>query len=282
MYEKCRYCKECGKEIRYSSKRCYITSFKNRPNGVLCKKCVYNNCLGKRDFSGKNNPFYGKKHSKKTIEKLKREDKSYTKTEKFRKTMSAATSGEKNPMYGHTIYEKWVEHYGKSEADLLNIERKNNLSEAFSGNKNPMYGKSPSCNSGKGCSGWYDGYFFRSLRELNFILYMEKNNIEWKTAEKKMYRVEYIYFNGKRRTYVPDFIIEEEKLFVECKPERLFNTPLNILKRNAILKKCQDVGFEYVMLDPGIVDIDILKKLIIDGRIKMLRGEDENKIFDRD
>src|SRR5690606_10904764 len=43
----------------------------------------------------------------------------YMKTDEYRKKMSKVTSGENNPMYGKSVYDTWVEKYGKDKADKL-------------------------------------------------------------------------------------------------------------------------------------------------------------------
>jgi len=50
--------------------------------------------------AGEKNGMYGKHHSQETKQKLSQVDKSYTKTESFKRTMSSVTTGEKNGMYG--------------------------------------------------------------------------------------------------------------------------------------------------------------------------------------
>lgn len=49
---KYRYCLKCGKKVS--------------------KNCKLGYCSGCRDRSGSKNPFYGKRHSKETIEKIKK------------------------------------------------------------------------------------------------------------------------------------------------------------------------------------------------------------------
>ncbi|MBR4316812.1 MAG: hypothetical protein IKP65_07630 [Alphaproteobacteria bacterium] len=44
------------------------------------------------------------------------------------------------------------------------IELKKKYSEKSKGKNNPMYGKPAPKGSGNGVSGWYKGWFFRSLR----------------------------------------------------------------------------------------------------------------------
>ena len=58
----------CGQEAKYQFKNgkwCCSTNFKKCPN---CKK----------KFSGKNHPFFGKKHSLDAIKKIKKSTKGYT------------------------------------------------------------------------------------------------------------------------------------------------------------------------------------------------------------
>ena len=51
---------ECGKDMRYKTKTSLERSIINNSR---CNSCVYNLGLGKIDFSGENNPFYGKHHT---------------------------------------------------------------------------------------------------------------------------------------------------------------------------------------------------------------------------
>lgn len=245
-YEKCRNCIECKKTITYHTKGSYDESIKKHPNGVMCYKC---------------NPI------KSSINR----DYSRWRTDKFRTKMSSITSGKQNGMYGKNVYNVWVKKYGKGEADRRDTVRRKKWSKALSGKNNPMYGKPSPKKSGKGFSGWYNKIFFRSLRELKYLLYMEQCGIKWENAEKAKYAVEYKGFNGQDRVYYPDFILPELKLVIECKPKRLCQTPLNKLKKLAAIKHFKRIGFAYKMLDPGIVEIDELKQLINSGKVKMLK-----------
>lgn len=112
-------CDDCGNEFYFH----YITAIKQKEH--FCINCRYK---GKRNgmynkgylFNGKNNPFYGKKHSEeskrkisekvsglnnpfygkhhteKTKEKLRCIDKSYMKTETYKKNMSNIVKGRKH------------------------------------------------------------------------------------------------------------------------------------------------------------------------------------------
>jgi len=101
--KKCNYCKEdfaCqGSSRLYCSKECRTkgTRVKNGYKKKLCQECkeeilgrgtkyCSNKCKGLAK-AGKNNSFYGKKHSKETREKI-------------RNALSGKLSGDKNPFYG--------------------------------------------------------------------------------------------------------------------------------------------------------------------------------------
>jgi len=55
------------------------------------------------EYSGKGNPFYGKKHTLDTKQKISANHHS--------------VSGQANPMYGKSVYSIWLEKYGRDEAD---------------------------------------------------------------------------------------------------------------------------------------------------------------------
>lgn len=81
-----------------------------------------------KNRTGLNNHFYGKKHSNETILKQKE-----AKIGKY--------DGEKNPMYGKTYFDIWVNKYGIDIALMKLSEMRKKQVNAVSGDKNPMYGK---------------------------------------------------------------------------------------------------------------------------------------------
>jgi hypothetical protein len=140
------------------------------------------------------------------------------------------------------------------------------------GSKNGMFGKPSPIKSGNGYSGWYNGLFFRSLRELNYMVnVLEKRNISYETAETKFYRIEYTSYNGVKRTYCGDFIVAD-RYYVEIKPKRLFNTVENTLKRNAAVKFCKDNNLIYKMTDCGIIKYNQLFELIENGSVILTKN----------
>ncbi|HUS51721.1 MAG TPA: NUMOD3 domain-containing DNA-binding protein, partial [Candidatus Paceibacterota bacterium] len=198
-----RKCPLCKKELRYTNKKnrntankkcllCSSCSHKKahkRPEVILKMKKV--GAMLKVKYSGEGNPFYGKKHSKETKNKLKKVDKSYTQTDEFKK--KCVKKGINNGMYGKSVYNIWVEKYGKEIADnnqrVLNRKRSINAS----GKKNSMYVKPTPQGSGNGWSGWYKGWFFRSLRELSYMIKeIETKNKKWRTAETKDLKIKYV------------------------------------------------------------------------------------------
>jgi very-short-patch-repair endonuclease len=76
------------------------------------------------------NPFKGKKHSRYFKDKLSKERK------------GKWGVGKNNANFGKSNYKRWVEKYGKEEADNREKVRAKKMSVAFSGNKNPFHGKS--------------------------------------------------------------------------------------------------------------------------------------------
>ena len=203
--------------------------------------------------NGENNPFYGKKHKKESIDKfIKSNEKNLSKykTEEFKEKMSVVTSGKNNGMYGKSVYSVWVEKYGEKIADIKMQEYKLKQSKNNSGKNNPMYGKPSPNGSGNGWSGWYRGLFFKSLKELSFILTLEKRNIKLESAEKKKFKIEYVDWDGKIKNYFPDFYIEETNTVVEIKPTHLFKSKTVVCKQEAAEKYCLQNSLNYEIIDP--------------------------------
>jgi hypothetical protein len=144
---------------------------------------------------GNLNPFFGKHHTEESKKKIvKDRDYSNYKTEEFRQKISKLTKGENNPMYGKSVYNVWVERYGKEIANKKMIEYKKKQSLINSGEKNSMYGKPAPINSGNGICGWYKDWFFRSLLELSYMIYViERFNLEWLSIELIDFLAEYYH-----------------------------------------------------------------------------------------
>jgi hypothetical protein len=199
---------------------------------------------------GELNPFFGKKHTEESKNKMvESRDYEVYKTEEFRKKISNLTKGENNPMYGKSVYTIWVKKYGKEIADKKLIELKNKQSLLNRGNKNRMFGKPAPKNSGNGISGWYKDWFFRSLLELSYMIYViERFNLPWENGESDKYKIPY-EIDGINKNYFPDFVINE-KYVIECKPKNLWRTKINEIKfkfaeefcnKNNLIFKIKDI-----------------------------------------
>lgn len=224
-----------------------IIFHKTVKNRIRCenenKKCI--NCAAKARGemqTGINNHFYGKKHTdeaKSNISKLNKGKRFSQKTE-FKK-------GHKK-INQKSNYEYWLIKYGKEIADKKNMEFKKKISIANAGKNNPMYGKPSPISSGNGWSGWYKDWYFRSLLELSYMIFViERFNLKWESGEKKKNKIQYVIDN-KVRNYFPDFIIEN-KYVIECKPKKLWNTKINSIKKKFGDEYCQTKGMSLRYVD---------------------------------
>jgi hypothetical protein len=288
-----RNCPKCSKILRYKNKKNLDKANKlNR----RCRSCAWKNNSKKPEmiqmykkrsekYKGSGNPFYGHTHTEESIKKMG-ENKNYDiyKTKDFRVKISKLTSGKNNPMYGKNCYDVWVEKYGQFEADRRQKELNSVRSKNVSGKKNPMYGRLPPKGSGAGWSGWYKGWFFRSLRELSYMInVIEKKQLKWKSAEKNI-NIKYLDYLGNNRTYRPDFLIND-KILVEVKPKKLMETPNNRLKKIAAIKFCEDNNLEYKMVDVKIIAKENLIKMHNDNLIRFIDKWEsvfQNKYLKRD
>ena len=239
-----RNCPECGNIITHKNRQNWIKAIRKQQP---CPKCA----AGLRDQSGEKNPFFGKEHTEETKEKIRNQDRSYTQTDAFRQHRRETSKyGKDNPMYGRSVYEIWVEKHGVQRADVLMSLAKKKWSFASSGEKNPMFGKPIPYGSGYGWKGWYKNWFFRSLRELAYMVnIIEAGELSWRSAETKDLRVPYVGFDGQNRTYRADFLVEE-KYLIEVKPEKLRHSHTVRLKEKAAIAFCEENGLEYQIVDP--------------------------------
>ncbi len=265
-----RNCPACQKILSYQAKASYKRAADK--NGK-CQSCSFKE-VGSRPeikanrkrlmqgkFKGTQNPFYGKKHSTGTKKKLS----DLCKIQRERGDFD-------NPK---TVYEWWLIKYGKEEADIRLASAKKKWSASASGKNNPMYGKPAPSGSGNGWKGWYKGHFFRSLRELFYMVnVLEKENLSWINAESRKFSIPYISFDGNERTYRADFLVENKRL-VECKPIKLHNSPLTKLKAAAAEKFCQEKGWSYELIDPPALSIQEVKELYDSGSVKFMEKYEE-------
>jgi len=169
-------------------------------------------------------------------------------------------------LFGNTkgFYEWWVDKYGKEIADEKHLEYRKKKSIATSGEKNHMYGKPTPNGSGNGWKGWYKEHYFRSLRELMFMIECDDKDIQWESAERKKYVIEYEFMGGAR-TYRPDFIVGNT--LIELKPTRLHASPNVTAKRIAAEKFCVERGLTYSLRDINL-DTNTLQHVYQSGCVR--------------
>lgn len=258
-----RICKGCNRKV-------YHKNVKNRirqeNNNKLCVKCWG---LIKEDmYKGEGNPFYGKTHSEETINYYKRihKGKRYSKRTEFKKGQVIEDK--------KSVYYYWKIKYGKEEADKRSKEWRNKLSIANSGSNNPMYGKPSPIGSGNGWSGWYKSWYFRSLLELSYMIYViERFKIPWEKAESKNYKIEY-EFNGVKKNYYADFILDN-KYLIECKPKRLWKSEINKSKFSYAKKYCENNGLIFKVIDCYKIQLNELIELYLNGDISFVTKYEE-------
>lgn len=229
--------------------------------------------LFSRLFTGEGNPFYGHHHDQSTIERLKAVDRSYTKTSEFSQSVKDAMVGIDTSV---DLVKIWTEQFGVEEAIRRETERRKKLSNAMSGERNPMFGKPAPLAAGAGIKGWYRDRFFRSLRELSYMLCLDREGKRWKTGETQDYAISYVNpYTGARATYYPDFIVDD-CVMVECKPSNLHGTLIVRAKTQAARTMCEQHNMTYVLVDPEMISIDELRQLEQNGSVKLTEKTKEN------
>lgn len=85
-------------------------------------------------------------------------------------------------------------------------------------------------------TGNYNGLYYRSSYELEFLRQCEEYNIDVESAGTKEWRVSYIDPEGKRRQYYPDFYLPKYGLLIEIKPESMLHDDINQLKFDSMCR----------------------------------------------
>lgn len=218
-----------------------------------------------------NNPFAGKTHSKETKDLLAKKAASRELTGEHKAKITAVL---RKINFKTPLYEHWLLKHGKEIADQKLADMKVKHSRNSSGKNNGMFGKPSPKGSGAGISGWYNDWFFRSLRELTYVLtVLEPNGDKWICAEKKNCGIKY-EFNNQSKTYFPDFIVNDSKI-VEIKPERLQKIAINLAKKEAAEKYCVDNHLEYVIMDVKPIKKQQLIELIDNGLVVLTKKSQE-------
>lgn len=253
MQENQRECPSCHKLMTYSSKG---NAKLAERTGARCHACASRSVML--------NPEEVKKRA---ITRKTKDSDSVHRTPEARLANSLRNRGSKNAMYGKNIYSVWVEKYGKEEADNKLNQQKQKLSKASSGSNNPMYGRPAPKGSGNGWKGHYKGIYFRSLRELSFLVnYVERFKLKCESLERGQYKIQYKCPMGDTRNYFGDYLING-KYFVEVKPKRLQKSPVNSCKFEAAERFCKERGLIFKVIDPKL-DFEQIKDLYNNDLIK--------------
>ena len=126
---------------------------------------------------------------------------------------------------------------------------------ANTGEKNGMFGKPSPKNAGRGISGYYKNFYFRSLLEYFYIKQLELENAIFnsndninlsKTPEKNKIAIKYKY-HGVIHTYFPDFILNNDTI-IEVKNTYGFTTNKWKCKLYALQKYCVEHNMKYEIL----------------------------------
>lgn len=278
-----RECPNCGTEVVHSN-----VGSRRQSEGKNCFKC-HNKELSERGKSlvGEKNPSYGKKHSQehinKRLETIKTSENwqkylERKRSEEYRQMMSEKFLGENNPRFGKSLKDIWVEKLGEEDGIKRWNEWREKQREGSSGENNPMYGKPSPTGSGNGWSGWYKGWYFRSLRELSYmIMEIERKNLSWEDGELKKNKIQYTDWDGKVRNYFPDFIIEG-KIMVECKPLNLHDSKSVQCKKQAAEEFCKQNNLTYLLVEPEILSQEEIISLYQSNQIKFLPRYEEKFI----
>lgn len=273
MNKMIRICPVCNSEVIYKNK---ISFWKSKKLNKPCVKCTRkevsnrpeekiknsNRQIGKR--MGQDNHFYNKKHTEETKERIRRNAK--------------VLKGVDNPMFGKSFYDIWVDKFGKKIADEKLLIFKMKKSIKMRGKLNIMYGKPSPNGSGNGWSGWYKGWHFRSISELSYVInVIERFKMNWSSAE--YIRIPYLDYKGSKRTYSPDFIINN-KYLVECKPKKLIGSTIVRIKSEAASEYCRQNNMIYKIVSPAKLSIEKIKSLYLNSEIKFTkRYEEKAKLF---
>ena len=122
------------KIIKFNTKKLNDLFNINRPPEILYEE--YEACSG---YEGELNPFYGKKHTEETKEKLRQITIELCKDESFR--MSRANYKDKNGMYGSARFGELNPMWGKNHSEEAKMKQSEKRKEWFKNNESPLKGK---------------------------------------------------------------------------------------------------------------------------------------------
>ena len=198
------------------------------------------------------------------------------KMEEFRQKISAATSGEKNPMYGRNDHAQALVNRNRARFGLTNLqiygeekaaEISKKISTSTAGEKNPAYGM-VYARGGRSLKGYYKGKFFRSLLEYSFMKHLESTGFSLDDIDYECFIVPWVNEEGTNRTCRPDFYNPALKTVYEVKQSYALSS-CN-LKHEAAQSYFDDRGLTFKV----VTENDFLKIKFEDAL------KDENIVWD--
>lgn len=252
-------CPKCNKKITFTYKNAFEKSLKENS---LCSSCSNsgekNGMFGK---TGEKCHWFGKKHTEETKRKLSKVNTGRKHTEETKRKISEYKKIN-NPMKGGVFYLDWIKKYGQEVADEKMQSYRQKRIDNNTGSNHPRFGKPPPKAGGWGLSGWFNGFYFRSLKELMFLIYAKRFNLEVISGEKKQYRI--LYSNGQKNYFV-DFIVNN-KFLVEIKPKVFQKTAENLEKFSAAKEHCLQNNLIFKVIDPPII-FDVIYELFVNNEV---------------
>lgn len=261
-------CDKCSNEYKLSY--FYIIKGRNKYNDLdLCFNCKLKHQykIGIRD----NQRSLISKHIIKTQTGIKYKERYGEKRAEEIKQKISKNNYLKGKKWIDVMSEDEYKNRIKTASETLKEIRKN-IDQT--GEKNPMFGKIPSILSGTGISGKYKNYSFRSLLELYYIIYLDKNNIRFKSAEENQFKIIY-KLNGKKRNYWPDFYLLDEDKIVEIKPSHRINEYRNKIKMESAKRVW---GNKYICLTEKNIKEPSVAELLELYNNNVIKFGDKNKI----
>lgn len=176
--------------------------------------------------------------------------------------------------YGNSL-ERYIKDYGVevgTEKHTAACKKHGNF-----GIKNGQYGKPAPKGSGRGISGYYKKYYFRSLFEYHAIKYFEKNDITFIELDKQNTTNIRVQLDNNR-TYRPDFLINN-KTIIEVKPSGLIHTDINQQKMNRCIEQYPEYEYKFITENDIEMDIvqlkqDVKNKVVVIDKGKIHRYEE--------
>jgi hypothetical protein len=265
----CRNCPKCGKIIEHKNKSALNDAERKKRTCVECAKIAqigrpchsdeYKKKLSTK-FSGENNPMFGKQFTDQhrqrlSISRIGQKNPNYGKhcSEETKKKISAANTG--RPKSKEAIEKQAMAlrgRVGPNAGRKFSEEFRKKMSEAH---KNGNYCRG----GGSGWSGWYKGWYFRSISELRYVVEAERSGMKWEGAETGSWCIRYKHPDGSFRIYHPDLLVGNS--LVEIKPKYFHNHVVVKAKQMAAINFCKERSLVYKMVDAVPLDMRELEHL---------------------